>query len=250
MALQGDLSMNKSVFFQTKCRLLELINSREVFVHGNQLYSEEELSQQLGVSRTTVREVLASLSKEGIISKKHGVGNFVHHSALGAKMRIEQTRDFAQLIEEGGYQVSTEKLDAGSFLGATAEIAQKLALVTGDRVFFSKCIFCAGQAPAIYCKIYLPAEKLLSTPSIEMEQNIFVFLKRNFDEEIAHTIVNLMSKNATASIAKMFNLQVGDALLYFEESYYNLQDEVICYSEIYFNPAIMELSMLRKSSNR
>ena len=44
---------------------------------GQQLPSERQLAAALGVSHTVVREALGILAREGIITKRHGLGNFV-----------------------------------------------------------------------------------------------------------------------------------------------------------------------------
>ncbi|KRG14018.1 hypothetical protein ACA29_06520 [Lederbergia galactosidilytica] len=44
---------------------------------GDQLPSEKEMIQMLGVSRTAVREALKSLQSQGIIEIRPGVGLFV-----------------------------------------------------------------------------------------------------------------------------------------------------------------------------
>ena len=44
---------------------------------GSMLPGERELSEQLGVSRLTLRSALASLKAEGLIEKVHGAGNRV-----------------------------------------------------------------------------------------------------------------------------------------------------------------------------
>jgi GntR family transcriptional repressor for pyruvate dehydrogenase complex len=52
--------------------LLELISDQ--LVPGDSLPSEAELCRQLGVSRSTVREVLRRLEARGLIQTRHGVG--------------------------------------------------------------------------------------------------------------------------------------------------------------------------------
>ena len=56
---------------ETKHNLLKLINNLNL-EKNNQLPSEDSLAEQLNVSRSTIREVLRTLDKEGIISKRHG----------------------------------------------------------------------------------------------------------------------------------------------------------------------------------
>jgi len=54
-------------------RLILMEDLRE----GHQLPSERQLAAALGVSHTVVREALGVLAREGIITKRHGRGNFV-----------------------------------------------------------------------------------------------------------------------------------------------------------------------------
>jgi len=58
---------------------IETIQSliRDQLKPGDQLPSEQELVRQVGVSRATIRDALARLSRDGVIQKRWGVGTFV-----------------------------------------------------------------------------------------------------------------------------------------------------------------------------
>lgn len=56
--------------------MLERIRGGHVFADGK-LPSENELSQEFGVSRPTVREALRRLREEGLIHSRQGAGSFV-----------------------------------------------------------------------------------------------------------------------------------------------------------------------------
>lgn len=61
----------------------EIANEIEDLIHnqklqiGDQLPTEIALSEQLGVSRTTIREAVKTLSAKGVVEIKRGVGTFV-----------------------------------------------------------------------------------------------------------------------------------------------------------------------------
>lgn len=57
-------------------QIAELIRTR-VYVPGDRLPSERQLSQQLGVSRTSVREALNRLGIVGLVEPRQGLGTFV-----------------------------------------------------------------------------------------------------------------------------------------------------------------------------
>ena len=66
---------------QTLVEQVETILKRLVLMEdlneGDQLPSERQLAAALGVSHTVVREALSVLAREGLIIKRHGLGNFV-----------------------------------------------------------------------------------------------------------------------------------------------------------------------------
>jgi GntR family transcriptional regulator of arabinose operon len=49
---------------------------KEAFASGQKLPTEQELTAQLGVSRSTVRQALDLLESDGIVTRKHGSGTF------------------------------------------------------------------------------------------------------------------------------------------------------------------------------
>lgn len=70
--------------YQLKTELYEKINSG-LWPEGYKIPSENELCDEYGISRTTVREVLNEMVQSGYIVRKQGKGSFV------AKPAVEQT---------------------------------------------------------------------------------------------------------------------------------------------------------------
>lgn len=58
-------------------KIRELILSGEGVAQDGQLISERNLAERFGVSRTTVRKAIDSLSREGMLIQIHGRGTFV-----------------------------------------------------------------------------------------------------------------------------------------------------------------------------
>gem|GEM_PF-3284625 len=67
---------------------------------GEQLPVEDELIQELGVSRSTIREALNSLVSEGVIVRKHGIGTFVERIPASS---IVVCAWFENLVSPAGY---------------------------------------------------------------------------------------------------------------------------------------------------
>ena len=72
---------------------------------GEQL-SEAGLAEQLGVSRTPVREALRSLEAERLVELRPGRGTFVFHYALARLIDISQLRE---VLETGAMRIALQR---------------------------------------------------------------------------------------------------------------------------------------------
>lgn len=132
-------------------QLIDMIQ-QGVLKPGEQLPPQEELAQELGVSRTSLREALKELSYRGLIYSKHGVGTFVSDSfateqeMLEARKYIETGTAFlaalraseddiqqlAALIEKMEENVKKEDLTA--FSDQDYEFHHSIARLSGNHV--------------------------------------------------------------------------------------------------------------------
>jgi DNA-binding FadR family transcriptional regulator len=92
--------LNQSVQEQIKLYILEA-----GLKAGDLIPTEKELGEQLGISRTSIREALRSLEAIGIIESKHGVGRFLREfnydailQNLGYNIQVN-VQDFREIIE-------------------------------------------------------------------------------------------------------------------------------------------------------
>jgi GntR family transcriptional repressor for pyruvate dehydrogenase complex len=72
--VEPDRPSRLNVQFQTTSRLAQLVASLDA---GDRLPTERELSEQLGVGRSTLREAIRSLAFIGAIHSRQGSGNYV-----------------------------------------------------------------------------------------------------------------------------------------------------------------------------
>src|SRR3712207_184298 len=81
---------------QVRDRLLEAIRERGL-QPGDQIPTEAEVSVLFGVSRSTVREALRLLERDGVIRTEHGRGRFL---APGGALRVERPIDRFESVTE------------------------------------------------------------------------------------------------------------------------------------------------------
>ena len=64
---------NRNNLSQTTAQILrDRINKEHIYQYGEKLPNENELSEELGVSRTTLREAIRILVSEGVLNVQRG----------------------------------------------------------------------------------------------------------------------------------------------------------------------------------
>jgi len=107
--------------------LLERI-AAGVYTAGERLPSQEELSQEFAVSRTVIREAVASLRQNGYLTVRHGAGVFVAASQPALLFDSFAARDVATAIHILELRVGIEA--EGAALAAQRRNATTLANLT------------------------------------------------------------------------------------------------------------------------
>jgi len=214
---------------------------------SNKLPSEEALFELLGVSRPTVREALAAMHREGIITKLHGTGNMIHKKSLLAKMRVDKFSNFQQLLEDGGYTARVER----TTLCWTEDPAAWGVQVTGDtdtRYLFIEHVHFADEQPAILARNCI-RESVLSIKPEELVGYNGTFgnlLNHGAKEKTANSIIAFAPAAADPVEAQVLHLAEGTPLLRWAEQFHSVTDTVLCYNRISFHPTLVNLTLLRR----
>ena len=114
---------------------------------GDKIPSETELVQQYHVSRTLVRNVLATLIHDGLIESIHGKGSFVLPKKIHAHAPYKQR--IRDQLEQRGYLTENKVLEFKRVI-ATPKLASLLQTTEGSGIYFHRHIrFVDGQPFAI-----------------------------------------------------------------------------------------------------
>ncbi len=229
----------ETTFLIVQEKLLNILRTQNF--PNNKLYSEDELVDLLDASRGTVREVLRSLTRQGVITKKHGIGNFVHPRTLNMRMRMDEISNFLHLIEDGGYEATLIK-DRDPF-----EISLPQENSEGNlEMYLEKdlpyiClnrIYLADLQPAIYSQMFIPKHLFLHPPLDDVKYlSLFDFVKKHLGQEIEQAMIWITPEVVNSEIAEKLNISPGTAILVWDELFSNYKDEIIGYSKTHFNPS-------------
>ena len=133
-------------YHQLREILQKRIESGE-FQPGDQFPTEEQLCQEYGVSRGTVRQAINVLVNEGRLRREQGRGTFVAESSLSPV--FFRLADFAEDMRQRGLTASTRVLRL-QVIPATEEIAARLEIPVGEQVIESARLRMANGKPMAY----------------------------------------------------------------------------------------------------
>jgi GntR family transcriptional regulator len=224
----------------------EILRSRireNVYPAGIRIPSESELSEEFGVSRATVRTVLAKLAVNGLILRKHGDGTYVNPRIQQTSANIGNLWDFATLIESNGYKPQIKTLSI-ELRKATEKEAATLAVDPQENLLSMTRLFYADEQPVILANNVIPASFLrVPVTQIAGDLPIREILRVYCHQEIAFAITDIRSSLAGPDLKSILGENIGSTALELQLSFYSKDNLPLALGVDYFNDSIIRLCL-------
>jgi GntR family transcriptional regulator len=232
---------------QARDSLLRAI--REGRFPDGRLPPEAELAEQLGVSRGTLRSALQSLSAEGLVSRRRRHGTFVNQHVLRSSMQLNRLIPFARLIEQSGYQATTDprrhEVDT-----ASESDAAELEIPVGEAVLTVFRLLRADGEPVISITDVVPVTRLtLPVGRLRSAETTFEFLERNAGTVVDYATSEIVPQVATADQPAELGMAPGTPYIQLHEVVFNQQHERVALSVICVVDRLVRLSLLRRGTD-
>ena len=216
---------------------------------GYKLPSENELSRELNISRTTVRSAYIKLSAAGVVKQIHGAGTYIREfvpDLLSAKNAKNTVWDFIHLIENQGYKPSIKGLRINQRTAKEAE-AKALGLSMKDVVVSVRRIFYADNDPVFYSQNVYSAN-MFDQDIIKLDLNLglYDFTKRYTDQELVSVLLTIgggLEKNDSEEISQNSNLNIEENSFWIrlEEIFYNREEMPLVYGMTYVQNLVLPI---------
>ena len=144
--MSSQLTQSKTI----RAQLLASMKSGE-YASSERLPRESVLSERLGISRTQLRDILASLEREGFITRRHGVGTIINRHVLNVQTRMDIEVEFLDMIRQSGCKAAVAFVRVSDGV-ADAKIAGQLQIPEGTPIIRIARLCTADEKPAIYCE--------------------------------------------------------------------------------------------------
>jgi DNA-binding GntR family transcriptional regulator len=186
-----------------------------IYREGDVLPSENELIQIHGVTRSTVRQALGELVKEGYIQKWQGKGSIVLKRQLRT-LGVLSVKGFSEIVSEKKLAINTLMLQKPSvspweetFFYPISELERNAGCI------FLKRVRCVENEPVMLETTYVPNLNLpgfCSKPFVH--GSLFETLNVRYHLEITRVEQNLRAVPAEEESARFLKITQGDPLLH------------------------------------
>ncbi len=241
------LKRNPSLTEQAKAYIKERILNDE-FEEGR-IPSEIVLADELGVSRTTVRDALSRLEHEGFIFRKQGAGTFVNDAGLQIKTRLEEIWTYEAMLKAHGYAPSTRIISLEEKT-ATDTMVEALAIEPGETVLVVKKLFLADDSPVTLTVNHIPTA-LIAQPYQEADfcQPIYKFLSNFCQQHLTYYLSEIVPLLAPKWLVDALELpKQRSPILAFDEVGYNQDNAPVIKANSYFRDDLLRLRLIRREA--
>lgn len=236
-----SMSPSKTIRFQ----LLQAM-SQGVYAQSDRLPRESTLAETMGISRTQLRDILASLEREGFITRRHGVGTIINRHVLEVETRMDIEVEFLDMIRHNGFEPAVAFVRVADGV-ADETIAKQLQIEEGAAVIRISRLCTANGKPAIYCEDVV--EKALAKGNYtinDFKLPVFHFLQRFCNIHPYMDLADVRPAVADAFLAEVFEVGIGTPLLNIQEVDYDIDGKPVFCSNEYFADKIFHHTIMRK----
>lgn len=202
--------LQKPLYVQIQEYLAEKILSGDL-APETRISSERELSQELGVSRMTVRRAITELVDEGLLERRHGAGTFV----AKPKVTYEATElvNYAHALRTRSLAVARQLLEF-SEVPASRRLAERLQVEIGHPLFRVVLLHLANRVPVVLERTFLSSERCAGLQEYDLERtSIYDLLTEGLHMHITAIEQVIEAITASETVSKQLRIEDGFPLL-------------------------------------
>lgn len=208
-----DLSKPKKdlhtpLYLQVEEALKEMIEGM-TYSPGDQISSERELSEILGVSRMTVRRAIDNLVQRGLLERRTTSGTYVKEPQVMRGVGKEFTQGLTQMLHKTGAQPGSCLL-LFEVVPAPLKIAERLQIRVGELMAVLRRLRLANNVPFCIETSYIPYQLVpgLSAEDFALENtSLYAILRTRYKINVSINDETIKMSYATAEEAKYLRMR-------------------------------------------
>ena len=191
-------------------RLMDIL---EELAAGDMLPPERSLSDELGVSRMTLRRVLDDLARAGLVIRRQGSGTFVADRTTAQSLTMTS---FSEHMRAAGLAPSSRTLSFSS-QPAGARLGRKLKLSPSDPILRIVRLRLADREPVAIESLHVPASLVPDLRGEDLEQDSFyAILRKRFGVVVTDAVQTIEATVTTAEESELLGVPLHSPAFLFE----------------------------------
>lgn len=234
---------NESLATQAREAILNAVLANEF---DSRLPTEDELSEMLNVSRTTVRAAVQDLEREGLIKRRRAIGTTINAHVTPTTLALQRLVGFDWLLSEHGHKVKVEtswRRETPASPPADLPWSPAPECCVLDKLYF------ASAKLAIALRDYVPWSELrVSKLPKQPPPSLFEFSRLYCHEPITHAIVAIVPEKANDTADTQLEIPDSTAFIRLHETHYSDEARRIAWSYIDVDDSVLRFEVFRGDS--
>ncbi len=221
--------INKPLYTRIQEYIAELILSGKL-APDSKIQSEREFSEELGVSRMTVRRALTELVNEGLLERKHGSGTYV------AKPKVTyeswELVNYVQAMQQRNIATASQLLEFDELV-ASRRLAESLQVEIGNPIYRVAVLRFAHRVPVVLERVFVPCSRCPALEEWDLEKSsIYDLLTDVYHIEPGRISQTVEAVVAADTVAQQLRVEEGFPLLMLSRIIYRKGlDEPVVFSQ-------------------
>jgi len=213
---------------------------------GGRIPSETELAEELGVSRTTIRDALSRLEHEGAIIRRQGAGTFVNEHGLQIKSRLDEVWSYEEVLEAHGYTPSVRV--SSTDIEPSDEDDRNVFGDVAEMMVIEK-VFREDAEPVVLTSNRIPAGMVDGAVAPDDGiPPIYEFLSDRCGASLAYYLSDIVPEAVAAEVAQKLGVETGTAVIRLEEVGYDQESLPIVRASSWFRDELLRFRMIRRKT--
>ena len=202
--------LSKPLFIQIQEYIAELILSGQL-KPDSKIPSERDFSQELEVSRMTVRRAITELVNEGLLERRHGSGTYV------AKPRVtyeaNELVNYVQAKQSRNLVTGSQLLEFGQ-VAASNRLAEHLQVDIGHQLYRIVILRIANRVPAVLERAFFSSERCRNLEEYDLEKTpIYDLLTAGYGAKPYRVSQTIEAVTASDIVAEQLRVEEGFPLV-------------------------------------
>ncbi len=181
---------------------------------GELLPTEDELEKQFQTSRTTVRNAIGILEREGLVYRKQGKGTVVQEPKTA--QNLNYITSFTETLKEKNIKVETGSLSV-ELINPPPKIASLLNPKKGEKVYLIQRMRIADGLPVAFMSNYILARytpDLVDKKGLLREMGLYQILEKEYDLKLNRAVETIEAYSSGPLEVDLLQIQEKTALFH------------------------------------